>query len=161
MRALKIGVLECNDDYVVFLVQMEAKKAPVSLKPGNGFMYEFPWEFMGNYKYALFLPFVYVLASGQDDSDNWCYHILMIALLRYVQVSNFLLPPSAPFFPLPLSLDVSAHPLEIKVVFLCSPTFGISCRAITTSLARPESRKRVLISFRCTFPHSFLPKLVY
>jgi hypothetical protein len=83
----------------MFLVQMEAKKAPVSLKPGNGFMYEFPWEFMGNYKYALFLPFVYVLASGQDDSDNWCYHILMIALLRYVQVSNFLLPPSAPFAP--------------------------------------------------------------
>ena len=84
----------------MLLVQMEAKKAPVSLKPGNGFMYEFPWEFMGNYKYALFLPFVYVLASGQDDSDNWCYHMLMIALLRYVQVSNFS-PPSIRTFPPP------------------------------------------------------------
>ena len=64
-------------------LQVEAKKKGAS---APGFMYEFPWEQMGNYKYALFLPFVYVVATGQDDEDMWCHHICMLAVLRYLQV---------------------------------------------------------------------------
>eukprot|EP00960_Hanusia_phi_P006642 189916-Hanusia_phi.AAC.4 len=41
---------------------------------------------MGSYKYMLFLPFLYVVCSGTDDEDNWCYHMLVIAALRYAQV---------------------------------------------------------------------------
>jgi hypothetical protein len=40
---------------------------------------------MGTYKYALYLPFVAVLALGLDDADQWCAHMLAIAALRYVQ----------------------------------------------------------------------------
>jgi hypothetical protein len=52
-----------------------------------GFMYEFPWEQMGNYKYALYLPFAYVVATGQDDEDMWCHHMCMLVVLRYLQVT--------------------------------------------------------------------------
>uniref|UniRef100_A0A7S4PEJ6 Fatty acid hydroxylase domain-containing protein n=1 Tax=Guillardia theta TaxID=55529 RepID=A0A7S4PEJ6_GUITH len=68
----------------------QGKKAKGATQPG--ILYEFPWEFMGSYKYLLFLPFLYVVCSGQDDADNWCYHMLVIAGLRYAQswVWNFL-----------------------------------------------------------------------
>jgi len=68
--------------------QVEARKGAVS----PGFMYHFPWESVGNYKYALYLPFMFVLATGQDDADDWCYHMMVIVVLRYLQawVWNFL-----------------------------------------------------------------------
>jgi hypothetical protein len=62
--------------------QVEARKGAVS----PGFMYHFPWESVGNYKYALYLPFMFVLATGQDDADDWCYHMMVIVVLRYLQV---------------------------------------------------------------------------
>lgn len=77
-------------------MQAEARKGAVA----PGFMYEFPWECVGNYKYALYAPFVYVVATGQDDADMWCYHMCGIVSLRYLQVARFslvLLP--FPVFP--------------------------------------------------------------
>ena len=65
--------------------QVEARKGAVA----PGFMYEFPWECIGNYKYALYAPFVYVVATGQDDADMWCYHMCGIISLRYMQVCLF------------------------------------------------------------------------
>mmetsp|Transcript_28759 Transcript_28759/g.72893 ORF Transcript_28759/g.72893 Transcript_28759/m.72893 type:complete len:697 (-) Transcript_28759:4-2094(-) len=54
-----------------------------AVKPG--FLYEFPWEPLGGAKYVLFLPFLYIVAAGLDDSDNWAFHMLCIVALRYVQ----------------------------------------------------------------------------
>jgi hypothetical protein len=75
-----------------------------------GFMYHFPWESVGNYKYALFLPFAYVLATGQDDADDWCYHMLSIVFLRYLQVClvRSCHPPNPPTPPTPPPIF---HPL--------------------------------------------------
>eukprot|EP00961_Rhodomonas_salina_P130631 1758680-Rhodomonas_salina.1 len=53
-----------------------------------GILYDFPWHRMGNAKYLLFLPFVIAAAAGYDDEDNWCFHMVMIAFLRYVQVCS-------------------------------------------------------------------------
>ena len=79
-------------------------------------MYHFPWESVGNYKYALFLPFAYVLATGQDDADDWCYHMLSIVFLRYLQVClvRSCHPPNPPTPPTPptppQSFILSVHP---------------------------------------------------
>ena len=66
-------------------------KYPTSAKAASkpGFMYEFPWEMLGNWKYLLFLPFLAVICLGWDDEDRWCYHMLLIAMLRYAQVLKF------------------------------------------------------------------------
>jgi hypothetical protein len=56
--------------------------AKMALKPG--FMYKFPWEDMGTFKYLLFVPFDATVALGLDDADNWAYHMLTIAAIRYV-----------------------------------------------------------------------------
>ena len=54
----------------------------MALKPGFG--YKFPWEDMGTFKYLLFVPFVATVALGKDDGDDWAFHMLTIAALRYV-----------------------------------------------------------------------------
>ena len=54
----------------------------MALRPGPG--YKFPWEDMGSFKYLLFVPFVATAALGMDDADNWAYHMLVIAAIRYV-----------------------------------------------------------------------------
>jgi sterol desaturase/sphingolipid hydroxylase (fatty acid hydroxylase superfamily) len=54
----------------------------MALKPGFG--YKFPWEDMGTFKYLLFVPFVATVALGRDDADDWCWHMLAIAAVRYV-----------------------------------------------------------------------------
>lgn len=64
-----------------------AQKAAV--KPG--FLYEFPWESLGGAKYVLYLPFLYIIAAGLDDADNFAFHMMMLVGLRYLQVR--LLPP--------------------------------------------------------------------
>lgn len=64
-----------------------AQKAAV--KPG--FLYEFPWESLGGAKYVLYLPFLYIIAAGLDDSDNFAFHMMMLVALRYLQVRLF--PP--------------------------------------------------------------------
>ena len=66
-------------------------KYPTSAKAASkpGFMYEFPWEMLGNWKYLLFLPFLAVICLGWVDEDRWCYHMLLIAMLRYAQVLKF------------------------------------------------------------------------
>ncbi len=63
-------------------------KYPVSAKAASkpGFLYEFPWEMLGDWKYVLFLPFVSIVCLGLDDDDDWSYHMLLIAALRYAQV---------------------------------------------------------------------------
>jgi hypothetical protein len=65
-------------------------KYPVSAKAASkpGFLYEFPWEMLGDWKYILFLPFVAIVCLGLDDEDNWSYHMLLIAFLRYAQVAS-------------------------------------------------------------------------
>ncbi|EFJ36684.1 hypothetical protein SELMODRAFT_164680 [Selaginella moellendorffii] len=46
-----------------------------------------PWQRMGTYKYHLFLPIFLSAAHshylGTSPRDNWCFHILVIAALRY------------------------------------------------------------------------------
>ena len=54
----------------------------MALKPGFG--HKFPWEDMGTFKYLLFVPFVATVALGKDDGDDWAFHMLTIAALRYV-----------------------------------------------------------------------------
>ena len=54
----------------------------MALRPGPA--YKFPWEDMGSFKYLLFVPFVATAALGLDDADNWAYHMLVIAAIRYV-----------------------------------------------------------------------------
>lgn len=54
----------------------------MALKPG--FMYKFPWEDMGTFKYLLFVPFIATVALGKDDADSWAFHMLVIAAIRYV-----------------------------------------------------------------------------
>ena len=54
----------------------------MALKPGFG--YKFPWEDMGTFKYLLFVPFVATVALGKDDGDDWAFHMLTIAAMRYV-----------------------------------------------------------------------------
>jgi WAX2 C-terminal domain/Fatty acid hydroxylase superfamily len=49
-----------------------------------GFGTQFPWESLGNFKYLLFVPFAAVVATGNDDADHWCFHMLVIVALRYV-----------------------------------------------------------------------------
>ena len=39
---------------------------------------------MGTFKYLLFVPFAATVALGMDDADNWSYHMLVIAAMRYV-----------------------------------------------------------------------------
>ena len=63
----------------------QGEKPPKKGATAPGVMSEFPWEPMGNYKYVLFLPFAYLAATGQDDADRWCYHMCVIAALRYLQ----------------------------------------------------------------------------
>jgi len=58
-----------------------AQKAAV--KPG--FLYEFPWESLGGAKYVLYLPFLYIIAAGLDDADNFAFHMMMLVGLRYLQ----------------------------------------------------------------------------
>eukprot|EP00457_Paulinella_chromatophora_P001947 gb/GEZN01001950.1/.p1 GENE.gb/GEZN01001950.1/~~gb/GEZN01001950.1/.p1 ORF type:complete len:758 (+),score=48.66 gb/GEZN01001950.1/:221-2494(+) len=50
-----------------------------------GSMYHFPWECLGSRgKLVLFLPLILVVAFGIDDEDRWCYHMLLVAVLRYI-----------------------------------------------------------------------------
>lgn len=49
-----------------------------------GPLYRFPWEDWGNGKYLLMAPFVASVVFGYDDKDNWNYHVLCIAALRYL-----------------------------------------------------------------------------
>ena len=55
-----------------------------------GVLSHFPWESMGNYKYALFLPFMAVVATGVDDGDNWCWHMCALAAARYALAQGFM-----------------------------------------------------------------------
>mmetsp|Transcript_29501 Transcript_29501/g.94496 ORF Transcript_29501/g.94496 Transcript_29501/m.94496 type:complete len:185 (+) Transcript_29501:1895-2449(+) len=55
----------------------------MAYKPGA--MSQWPWEGMGDFKYLLYTPFVAAVAFGFDDADNWAYHTLCIAALRYLQ----------------------------------------------------------------------------
>jgi len=50
----------------------------------TGFLAEFPWEPLGNYKYLLFVPFAVQVAMGWDDADHWAFHTLAIAAMRYL-----------------------------------------------------------------------------
>ena len=54
----------------------------MALKPGA--LYKFPWEDMGTFKYLLFVPFAATVALGMDDADDWAFHMLVIAAVRYV-----------------------------------------------------------------------------
>jgi len=54
-----------------------------------GVMYDFPWEPMGNYKYLLLAPFAVAAAAGLDDSDDWCRHMVLLVLARYVLAQLF------------------------------------------------------------------------
>ncbi|EKX35243.1 hypothetical protein GUITHDRAFT_158756 [Guillardia theta CCMP2712] len=120
----------------------QGKKAKGATQPG--ILYEFPWEFMGSYKYLLFLPFLYVVCSGQDDADNWCYHMLVIAGLRYAQVSlareQRLLSSSPPLL-LHLFLQLFLLPLVLLLLPLLlhasSPLPRL--RVLTSMLAPPHS----------------------
>jgi hypothetical protein len=49
-----------------------------------GFLYKFPWEDWGNGKYLLYAPFVATVLMGWDDADNWAFHIMAVAALRYL-----------------------------------------------------------------------------
>lgn len=49
-----------------------------------GPLYEFPWESMGAAKYTLLLPFAASVVCGWDDGDNFAWHMLAIAALRYL-----------------------------------------------------------------------------
>ena len=153
-------------------VQVDAKTKAKKGASAPGFMYEFPWERMGSYKYALFLPFLYVAATGQDDADDWCYHMCVIAVLRYVQVDPSPAPCTLPDSPsIFLHMDrriyssasgvtalaghacVTRAPAEsgacvgtrADLLGVCEThraTFGISCHATTTFRARPGFRTR-------------------
>jgi len=55
-----------------------------------GALSDFPWEAMGNYKYALLAPFALAVAAGKDDSDQWYLHMLGIAAVRYALAQVFM-----------------------------------------------------------------------
>ena len=55
-----------------------------------GFMYEFPWEPMGNFKYLLLAPFAACAALGLDDADNWCWHMVTLVAVRYALAQLFI-----------------------------------------------------------------------
>lgn len=57
-------------------------------KPGP--LYKFPWEDMGSFKYLLLAPFAVAAATGNDDQDNWCWHMCAIVALRYIMAQFFL-----------------------------------------------------------------------
>lgn len=90
-----IGSLGSPDGASLFTSRYgAAQKAAV--KPG--FLYEFPWESLGGAKYVLYLPFLYVIAAGLDDADDFAFHMMMLVALRYLQVKF----PSIEKFPGPV-----------------------------------------------------------
>ncbi len=81
-------------------------------KPGA--WYAFPWESWGNAKYAVLLPFVAAVALGADDGDNWAWHMLAIAALRYAHAAcwNTLSRTHA----VSAGTRITAKPVEFKQV---------------------------------------------
>jgi hypothetical protein len=55
-----------------------------------GFLYKFPWEDLGNYKYVLFAPFAVAALTGHDDADRWCAHMCGMAAVRYLVAQIFI-----------------------------------------------------------------------
>ena len=53
----------------------------MATKPGV--LYDFPWEGYGSLKYITLVPFVAQVVLGKDDGDNFAWHLLAIAALRY------------------------------------------------------------------------------
>ena len=53
----------------------------MATKPGV--LYDFPWEGYGSLKYLTLVPFVAQVVLGKDDEDNFAWHLLAIAALRY------------------------------------------------------------------------------
>ncbi|CAM6110926.1 unnamed protein product [Calypogeia fissa] len=49
---------------------------------------EWPWSRLGNFKYLLYVPFVvkamHANVFGGYDRDNWCLHMLLVTVLRYL-----------------------------------------------------------------------------
>ena len=43
-----------------------------------------------NSKLLMYVPFLAVVVSGNDDDDSWCYHMLLIVLLRYTIAQFFI-----------------------------------------------------------------------
>lgn len=78
-----------------------------------GALYEFPWP-ENALKYTLFLPFAAVVALGLDDADNWCWHILVIAALRYIHAQ--LWTSASRFHAISAGSRISARPIDFKQV---------------------------------------------
>ncbi|CAM6108701.1 unnamed protein product [Calypogeia fissa] len=58
----------------------------MATQPGP--LYEWPWSRLGNFKYLLYVPFVvkatHANVFGGYDRDNWCLHMLLLTVLRYL-----------------------------------------------------------------------------
>mmetsp|Transcript_58732 Transcript_58732/g.143667 ORF Transcript_58732/g.143667 Transcript_58732/m.143667 type:complete len:608 (-) Transcript_58732:612-2435(-) len=55
---------------------------------------EWPWQYYlglkeGNSKLVMYLPFVAAVLTGNDDRDDWCYHMLCVVALRYTIAQLF------------------------------------------------------------------------
>ncbi|KAL3684329.1 hypothetical protein R1sor_002351 [Riccia sorocarpa] len=60
-----------------------------TMGPKAEFMRTSPWQILGGYKYVILLPFlVKTIQSnyyGGTDVDNWCFHMILLCLLRLLQ----------------------------------------------------------------------------
>jgi hypothetical protein len=81
-------------------------------KPGG--WYAFPWESLGNAKYAVLLPFVAAVALGHDDGDNWAWHMLAIAALRYAHAAAW--NTLSRLHAVSAATRITAKPVEFKQV---------------------------------------------
>lgn len=56
----------------------------MATKPGA--FYDWPWQSLGNFKYAIFAPFVAKAVHANllngHDADNWCLHMVVASALR-------------------------------------------------------------------------------
>jgi len=79
-----------------------------------GFLYKFPWEDWGNGKYLLYAPFVATVLMGWDDADNWAFHIMAVAALRYLNAQLWQM--ASRIFAVSEKTRIQAKMLEFKQV---------------------------------------------
>ena len=88
--------------------------ASASMASQPGPLYSFPWENLGSWKVVVLAPFAATVALGVDDADNWCWHMLLIACLRYLHAQ--LWHTASRLHAVSAATRITAKPVEFKQV---------------------------------------------
>ena len=79
-----------STDFSVLLESTIGDYQIYSMASNPGVLYEWPWTRMGSFKYLLLTPFAWAAATGNDDADNWCFHMMAITACRYLVAQVFI-----------------------------------------------------------------------